>query len=125
MGWLKVNQSGYELTEGEGRTKVTLSAFFLGDDSLVFLYNENAHLGAVAMGDYCHEEERSSVSVVTRLGHRDEVPAQKVALQISKQTKGAVCVVAGIHVDNITREEIARVLENVDKLAVRFCQGLE
>ena len=94
----------YELTRGEGRTKVSLSAHHMGNDLIVFIYNINAHLGAVAVGEYDHHQKRASTSVFTRLGHKDDTIAQKAAYLISKSTKRPACVVAGIHLDNITRE---------------------
>jgi hypothetical protein len=102
----------YALTKGEGRTRVKLSAGNLGDDLIVTIYNENAHLGAVAVGEYDPKTERASVSVITRLGHKDDAIAQQAAHSISKATKRPVCVIAGIHLDNITQEEIDRILDN-------------
>ena len=103
---------GYELTKGEGRTKVNLLASDMGDDLVVSIYNENAHIGAVAVGEYDFEHKRASVSVVTRLGHKDDAIAQKAAHLISKSTGKPVCVIAGIHLDNITQEEIDKILGN-------------
>jgi hypothetical protein len=102
----------YELTRGEGRTRVNLMASNMGSDLMVSIYNENAHIGAVAVGEYDREEGRASVSVITRLGHKDDAIAQKAAYLISKCTKKPVCVIAGVHLDNITREEIDKILEN-------------
>ena len=108
--------NGYELTEGEGRTKVSLSAYHMGGDLIVRIYNENAHIGAVALGEYDDKEGRASCSLLTRLGHKDDIVAQKAAYLVSKHTKKPVCVIAGIHVDDITQEEIAQILENTSNL---------
>lgn len=107
----------YELTKGEGRTKVKLVANNMGSDLVVSIYNENAHVGAVAVGEYDHEQERASVSVITRLGHKDDAIAQKAAHLISKSIKKPVCVIAGVHLDNITQEEIDKILTNT-KIAI-------
>ena len=102
----------YELTKGENRTKVSLSAYHMGSDLVVCIYNQNAHVGAVALGEYDYKEGRASCSLLTRLGHKDDIVAQKAAYLISKHTKKPVCVIAGIHLDNITKEEIEQFLEN-------------
>jgi len=102
----------YEITKGKGRTSVNLMASKMGSDLVVSIYNENAHIGAVAVGEYDFENERASVSVVTRLGHKDDAIAQKAAYLISKSTKMPVCVIAGVHLDNITEEEISKIMEN-------------
>ena len=110
----------YNITGGEGRTKVTLSAHQMGGDPIVYLYNENAHIGAIAVGEYEHKEKRASTSVITRLGHKDDAVAQKAAYLISKAMKKPVCVIVGIHVDNITEVEINQILENASSLVDEF-----
>ncbi len=113
--------AGSELTKGEGRTRVNLLASEIGDDGLViFIYNHNAHIGAVAVGEYDFEHQRASVSVLTRLGHKDDTIAQQAAYSIIKSTKKTVCVIAGIHLENITQEEIGKILENAVSVVEEF-----
>lgn len=110
----------YTLTEGEGRTEVSLLAEAMGDDQIVRLYNENAHIGAVALGEYDFGHERSSVSIITRFGHKDDFIAQRAAYLISKHLKKPVCVIAGVHIDNITEAEIKQIVKNSNTLVTRF-----
>ncbi len=102
----------YELTQGEGRARVNITVNGMGSDLVVRIYNQNAHIGAVAIGDYDYEHERASVSVVTRLGHKDDALAREAAYLLSKSIKKPVCVIAGVHLDNITTEEIDAILAN-------------
>jgi hypothetical protein len=102
----------YELTKGEGRARVNVTVNSMGSDLVVRIYNQNAHIGAVAIGDYDYEHERASVSVITRLGHKDDALAGEAAYLLSKSIKRPVCVIAGVHVDNITGEEIDKILAN-------------
>jgi hypothetical protein len=115
----------YELTRGEGRTRVNLAASELGHDLVVSIYNENAHLGAVAVGEYDPKTGRTAVSVITRLGHKDDAIAQKAAYLIGKSTKRPVCVIAGVHIDNITQEEIDRILENSNIVVEEFVKQID
>jgi gallate decarboxylase subunit D len=110
------------LSEGIGRTRVSLSAQPIGDDLVVYLYNDSAHLGAVALADYSREENRASTSVITRLGHRDDAVAYKAAHQLSRLLKKPVCAIAGIHLDDIAEEEIAEIIRNCDKLVERLAR---
>ena len=105
---------------GEGRTAVSLRADALGDNLVVLIYNENAHVGAVAVGEWDEKEQRASVSVHTRLGHKDDAIAQKAAYTISKSIKKPVCVIVGVHVENITPQEIEVILANVGVLVEEF-----
>jgi hypothetical protein len=107
----------YELTKGEGRARVNVAVNSLGGDLVVRIYNQNAHIGAVAIGDYDYEHERVSVSVITRLGHKDDALAGEAAYLLSKSIRRPVCVIAGVHLDNITREEIDDILANT-KIAI-------
>ena len=110
----------HEITKGEDRTRISLLVQDFGSDLVVLIYNENAHVGAVAVGEYDHKQKRASTSVITRLGHKDNVIAQKAAYLISKHTKKPSCVIAGVHLDNITEEEIQKLLENADSLVKDF-----
>jgi len=107
----------YELTKGEGRARVNITVTSMGSDLVVRIYNQNAHIGAVAIGDYDYEHERASVSVSTRLGHKDDALAGEAAYLLSKSIRRPVCVIAGVHLDNITKEEIDKILANT-KIAI-------
>ena len=106
-----------EWSRGEGRTRVTLKSGYLGSDLVIFIYNDNAHIGAVAVAEYDHDSGRTSTSLITRRGHKDDVVAQRVAYLVAKSTKRPACVIAGIHVDDITEAEINEIIANVDHLS--------
>ena len=108
----------YGLTKGEGRARVNVTVNGMGSDLVVRIYNQGAHVGAVALGDYDHEHERASTSVVTRLGHKVDALAKEAAYLLSKSMRRPVCVIAGVHLDNITGAEIDEILANT-RLAVR------
>jgi len=112
----------YKLSAGVGRTKINLSARYMGDDLVVLIHNEQAHIGAVAIADYDRDKDRVSISVVTRLGHKDDAVAQKAAYRIGKHIKKPVCDIAGIHLNKVTEEEIRQIVENSDKLVIRLLQ---
>lgn len=100
-------------------------AYYLGHDLVVCIYNENAHLGAAAVGEYDHEEGRASSSVITRLGHRDDEVAKKQAHFIARHTRKPVCVISGIHLDNITKQEIEEILSQAESLVSEFLDRLD
>jgi hypothetical protein len=111
------------LSEGINRTKVSFSAHWIGKDLIVSLFNEEAHIGAVAVADYEHHESRASTSVITRLGHKEDSVARSAAYRLCKHLKAPVCVIAGIHVDSITPEEIVQITQNCDRLVDQFLRG--
>jgi gallate decarboxylase subunit D len=108
------------LSEGLGRTRVHLTTRPVGDDLVVFLFNEQGHVGAVALADYSFDENRASASVITRLGHKDDAVAHSAAQRLCKLLKRPVCAIAGIHVDKISEEEIAQITRNCERLVDRL-----
>ena len=116
--------NGTLLNEGTGRTKVSLSAQWIGTDLILCIFNEGGHLGAVAVADFSSEENRASTSVLTRLGHKDDAVARNAAYRLCKRLKKPVCAIAGIHLDNITAEEIAVIMENCDRLVDKLSSQL-
>ena len=107
---------------GKGRTKVSLSAQWIGSDLIVCLFNGQGHLGAVAVADFCHAENRASTSVITRLGHKEDAVARNAAHTLCRKFKKPVCAIAGIHVDEITEVEIAEILRNCDVLVEKLSE---
>ncbi|CUH95028.1 hypothetical protein P22_1097 [Propionispora sp. 2/2-37] len=114
-----------ELTKGSGRTKVTLICDRMGTGLVVRIFNEAEHIGAVAVGEYDHAHERASCSLINRLGHKDDVIALPVAHRIARKTKNPVCVIAGVHLDNITPSEISVLTYGYEKLVDEMLGMLE
>jgi gallate decarboxylase subunit D len=114
----------YRSSRGEERLEVSLQASDMGNDLVVLIFNQAAHIGAVAVGEFDFEHNRASVSVVTRLGHKDDALAQKAAYLISKNSRRPVCVIAGVHLDDITPEEISSLMQNSTALIEDFIRHL-
>jgi len=114
----------FEINEGTGKTGLTLSARYMGNDIVVTIVNKNAHIGAVALAEYAFQEERTSVSVITRLGHKDDTIARKVAYSITKNSKRTSCVIAGIHIDKISESEMLEIEHNCNVLISHFIEFL-
>jgi hypothetical protein len=113
------------LSKGKGRTKVNLSADWIGTDLIVCLFNTQGHIGAVAVADYSHTENRASTSIITRLGHKDDPIAYAAAYRLCKSLRRPVCAIAGIHVDAITEAEIAEIVRNCEALVEKLSQRSE
>jgi hypothetical protein len=113
------------LHEGVGRAEVSLSSESVGDDLIVRLFNKEAHIGAVALAEYHSGEKRASTSVLTRFGHRDDSVAYTAAYKICRHLKKPVCAIAGIHLDDITKEEIETIVENCNILIERYLKAVD
>jgi gallate decarboxylase subunit D len=112
--------SEYTLEQGSGRTRIKLEASGLGDDLVVLISNINAHIGAVSLAEWDSVHRRASVSAITRLGHKDDSVARSAAYVICKTLQRPVCVIAGIHIDDITADEIREFGENSQRIVEVF-----
>ncbi len=111
---------GFEtlLEKGEGRTKLFLVARKLGRDFLISITGGREHLGAIGIGVYANGKATSSV--MTMPGHKEDMIAKQGAEKIAKQLKTNCVLIAGIHIDNITKEEIEIAVKNAEELIDEF-----
>ena len=101
-----------------GRLTVELRAHRIGKDLMVILSGGEAHIGAVGVG--CPLGVRASASVMSLPEHRDDRMAHHAAERISA-TCGCNCaVVAGVHFDDITPEEIRETLRLYEEVLEAF-----
>ncbi|MDP6626450.1 MAG: hypothetical protein QGG50_01015 [Methanopyri archaeon] len=84
----------------------------MGDDLLLLLGGGATHIGCVAV---CEpgEEPRS----IALPGHKEDVVAAPLARAVASRTGRRVAVVAGIHYDEISSEQIQQVIDE--------CKGYE
>ena len=107
--------------------KVEAQVTLIGSDLLVSLYGgSKPHIGSVVVAlprpSLRDKKQMSSTSSVYNfLGHKDYVIAQRVAELLSSRLNKNVVVVAGIHIDGISKKGIAKVIENCDKIAQEIC----
>jgi tetrahydromethanopterin S-methyltransferase subunit A len=100
-------------TVGEGRYKVWLKEEMVGDDRVYILGGgEQSHIGgAVFMSPGIDEP------VVIRLGeHHDYVVLEPIAQEACKKYNTTVVAVGGIHIDDATKDEIDKIVENCKEL---------
>lgn len=94
-----------------------------GRDYIWVLTGGVAHIGAVATSYY---EDSELKTVVQSLPHHKEGElAAELAEKAATRLRATVTVVAGIHIDNATKEEIGRIIADVRLLAERELQVLE
>ncbi|MDO4178269.1 MAG: hypothetical protein Q4D21_03670 [Phascolarctobacterium sp.] len=100
----------------------------VGDDLQILLTAGIVHIGAVALAMPCpptNEGVTASVSVLTVPGHRDDIPASRVALAICKVVGRPIAVSAGLHLDGASKEEINILLKNSETLVQNFLIALQ
>lgn len=97
------------------RHRVRARAHFCGDDlSVTICGGERGHIGAVSLALYEPERDSATVSTVTVFAHRDDQISARAAKRLSKALRCAVCVSAGVHIDEPAPGELETLLENCD-----------
>ncbi|MFX0025575.1 MAG: hypothetical protein ACFE8M_04110 [Candidatus Hermodarchaeota archaeon] len=99
--------------------KVELNSFEMGDGLILMLTGGNKpHIGAVALA--LPYKQTSSASLLSVYGHKDGEIAKPLAENVSKVVKKTVVVIVGIHLDNATKEDIEKLINNSNSEIDRF-----
>lgn len=83
----------------------------MGKDYVFLITGGAAHIGAAATAYIGTDGVQVTTSVLPH--HREDELAAQWAGQAAQTLDAAVTVVAGIHIDNATKEDIQRILEVV------------
>ena len=98
---------------GSGRTLVSLHWRRWGSDLVVHISGGRPHIGAVALvGSAAAGVVEEGVLCLSP--HREDKLALQSGRQLQAALGGNVCVSAGIHLDQITRAEIAAIERSVE-----------
>ena len=95
---------------------VFAEAVKIGNDYLVYVWGGEApHIGAVAAAQpppslMDPAQTSASSSVLTYLGHKEDIVAKQVAEDLSSALDENVVVTAGIHWDNIEKTGIEKIV---------------
>ena len=119
----------FSLEEVEGRTRIKSVILPIGDHFLIAVSGGKAHIGVAALGEpyvnRCKSKlSSSSLSLLTRIGHKEDVIAGKMASRLSAELEVPVLVCCGIHLDNITAEEIEEINQNTEILEGKILESL-
>lgn len=119
-----------EIVEGKDKYKVKLVTIKSGEDlTIVISGGEKPHIGAIAVSIPRHSLKdlnnvSASTSVFVLVGHKEDGLSKQIAENITKITKKVTVVIAGLHIENATAQDIKYLIQNtqkvVDKLRVEL-----
>ena len=101
-----------DLNIERGRLNINTKAFLVGDDLCVIISGGDIpHIGCVTLSvprpSLSNKNEISATtSILNLIGHKDDEAAKYVSQTLSSRLNKHVVVTCGIHVDDITTEEI-------------------
>ena len=106
------------LSEGDKPYTVTACVVLCGKDIAVVIGGgEASHIGAAALASPRPSlkntaEISASASVLCRLGHKDDLPALRLASKFNTN----VAVTAGLHIDDADSDDIAKLQHNFQQI---------
>lgn len=105
-----------------GRLRIKFRFLSLGNDIICLVTGGESHLGASSISECYNRKDshRATTSSISVKGHKEKVITEIISEKISKELRCNVLVVAGVHYDNITKEEIADILNICRNAANRF-----
>ncbi len=112
-------------TIDEGKFKVNLHAITSGDDLTVIIGGGvKPHIGSVVIA--CPNKSKNvNYTIWTDEGHKDNVIAEDVATELIKNFDfdKNVVVIAGLHIDHATKEDINRLVKNSSSLVKKLLES--
>ena len=101
-----------DLNIERGRININAKTFLVGDDICVIISGgDSPHIGCVTLSvprPSLSDKSKTSAttSILNLIGHKDDEAAKYVSQTLSSKLNKNVVVTCGIHVNNITTEEI-------------------
>lgn len=117
-----------DFTAVKGRVKINLKAILIGEDLCVIISGgDSPHIGCVTLSVPRPSLADSRIisattSVLNLIGHKDDEAAKYVSHMLSSELNKNVVVTCGIHLDNITKEEINITFELLKELTEKLIQ---
>lgn len=86
---------------------------WMGKDLVIHIQNEKGHIGSVVTGQPYYKDEQIHVTFNTwnQLGHKDDIVATMYVKAAVLKYECVVTCVCGIHLDDITYEEMKEILD--------------
>ncbi|MDF2677113.1 MAG: hypothetical protein K0Q97_1430 [Bacillota bacterium] len=126
---VNMQELNFDLKAEEGRIKIIMKAIMLGNDLCVIVSGgDSFHIGCTILSiprPSLNDKNiiSSTESVLNLIGHKDDEALKIVSHTLSSKLNKNVVVTGGIHVDDITKEEIKTVIkllkELTDKLIIK------
>lgn len=95
------------------KIKIETSIMKMGADYVICVQNENGHIGSVVVANPYQKDGKvhATLSTINKLGHKDDAIAKIFAKELCEFFDATVTCICGIHLDNISLDEIEEVYQ--------------
>ena len=107
---------------GDGIFKVIAEVKIIGDDLMISVWGgTKPHIGSISVsvprpGLQNNTTMSATSSIINLIGHKDEVVARKFSEQLAAKFNKNAIATAGIHIDDITENQINILMQNMTDL---------
>ena len=121
MAQPREDEACIEVSSGEGKHRVTSIGILTKEGVVVCVFGgEKPHVGSLALGIprpslRSPTEVSATSSVINLVGHKDDEIARPVAEKFARELQQVTAVIAGVHIDNASEDDIARLLDNSNR----------
>ena len=109
---------------GDGIFKVIAEVKIIGDDLMISVWGgTKPHIGSISVsvprpGLQDNTTMSATSSIINLIGHKDEVVARKFSEQLAAKFNRNAIATAGIHIDDITQNQINIIMQNITTLCL-------
>lgn len=120
----------YDLEREIGSVKLEMKAITVGNDLCIIVSGgDKPHIGCVTLSvsrpSLADSKFNSATTSILNLtGHKDDEAAKYVSHTLSSRLNKVVVVTCGIHIDNITTEEINVVMRLIKEMTETLAEKL-
>lgn len=109
-----------------GRVDIDVKISYIGTDLIIIISGgDRPHIGSVSYGGQGFENKEFKKNTLVYENHKEYIISQKFSQRIGEIFKGNYIISVGIHLDNITKEEIKIVKKLSDELLEEIVLILE
>lgn len=109
-----------KISRKKNRLEINMTAFYMGNDICIILTGgDTPHLGAVTVGS-----QISSTETFAFPHHKENILTKMLGDILNKEFMGNFVLCCGIHLDNITKQEMSDVFNLCSEITKDLCNQL-
>ena len=118
-----------KVEEKIGDFTITAKVIKTGEDLVIIIGGGEIHIGAVGISfptvSINTGDNSVTTSVITLPSHKEDIVAKNISEKVAKVLNKKVVVIAGIHFDNLSKNDIDKILKGCNELSEKIIEKLK